>query len=103
MSSASSTVMESAVLPFGSFDWFKRQLVPTRLREIRTAIMVAGAVLCVIISMALQLPELVELLFSPSALAPLFYFTNSLMVIRNCAFPGWQSRCFSECGCRAFL
>src|SRR6266545_1684952 len=58
MSSASSTVMESAVLPFGSFDWFKRQLVPTRLREIRTAIMVAGAVLCVIISMALQVPEL---------------------------------------------
>jgi uncharacterized membrane protein YccC len=58
MSSASSTVMESAVLPFGSFDWFKRQLVPTRLREIRTAIMVGGAVLCVIISMALQVPEL---------------------------------------------
>jgi uncharacterized membrane protein YccC len=58
MSSTSSTVMESAVLPFGSFEWFKRQLVPTRLREIRTAIMVGGAVLCVIISMTLQVPEL---------------------------------------------
>jgi uncharacterized membrane protein YccC len=58
MSSTSSTVMESAVLPFGSFEWFKRQLVPTRLREIRTATMVGGAVLCVIISMTLQVPEL---------------------------------------------
>ena len=25
------------------------------------------------------------------------------MVIPNCAFPEWRSRCFSECGCRAFL
>jgi uncharacterized membrane protein YccC len=38
--------------------WLKRELAPTRLREIRTAILVAGVVLCVIISMALQVPEL---------------------------------------------
>jgi uncharacterized membrane protein YccC len=38
--------------------WLKRELAPTRLREIRTAIMVGGTVLCVIISMALQVPEL---------------------------------------------
>ena len=38
--------------------WLKRELAPTRAREIRTAIIVGGAVLCVIISMALQVPEL---------------------------------------------
>jgi uncharacterized membrane protein YccC len=38
--------------------WLKRELAPTSARKIRTAIMVAGAVLCVILSMALQVPEL---------------------------------------------
>src|SRR6266446_3220245 len=38
--------------------WLKRELAPKHARKIRTAIMVAGAVLCVIISMALQVPEL---------------------------------------------
>ena len=38
--------------------WLRRELAPTRARKIRTAIMVGGAVLCVIISMALQVPEL---------------------------------------------
>jgi len=38
--------------------WLKSELAPTRAREIRTAIIVAGAVLCVIISMTLQVPEL---------------------------------------------
>jgi uncharacterized membrane protein YccC len=38
--------------------WLKRELAPTSARKIRTAIIVAGAVLCVIISMALQVPEL---------------------------------------------
>jgi len=38
--------------------WLKRELVPTRAREIRTAIIISGAVLCVMISMALQVPEL---------------------------------------------
>src|SRR6266481_4910726 len=38
--------------------WFRRELAPTRARKIRTAIIVAGAVLCVIISMALQVPQL---------------------------------------------
>lgn len=46
--------------PAGSdwFTWLKRELAPTRLRKIRTAIMASGVVLCVIISMALQVPEL---------------------------------------------
>jgi uncharacterized membrane protein YccC len=38
--------------------WIKRELAPTRAREIRTAIIVSGVVLCVIVSMALQVPEL---------------------------------------------
>jgi uncharacterized membrane protein YccC len=58
MSAISATASEPAFLPFGSLPWFKRELVPTHLREVRTAIMVGGAVLCVIISMALQVPEL---------------------------------------------
>jgi uncharacterized membrane protein YccC len=42
-------------------DWLgglKRELAPTSARKIRTAIIVAGAVLCVIISMTLQVPQL---------------------------------------------
>jgi len=58
MSAISASPVEPAILPFGSFAWFKRELAPTRLRKIRTAIMVGGVVLCVIISMALQVPEL---------------------------------------------
>jgi uncharacterized membrane protein YccC len=38
--------------------WLKRELAPTRTREIRTVILIAGVVVCMIISMALQVPEL---------------------------------------------
>src|SRR5882724_3396348 len=38
--------------------WLRHELAPTRARKIRTAIMIGGAVLCVIISMTLQVPEL---------------------------------------------
>jgi uncharacterized membrane protein YccC len=58
MSAISASAVEPAILPFGSFAWFKRELAPTRSRKIRTAIMVGGTVLCVIISMAIQVPEL---------------------------------------------
>jgi uncharacterized membrane protein YccC len=58
MSAISASAVEPAILPFASFAWFKRELAPTRVRKIRTAIMVGGVVLCVIISMALQVPEL---------------------------------------------
>jgi len=79
--------------------WLKRELAPTRARKIRTAIIVAGAALCVIISMALQVPEL-----ATSAYMVFFISKeNKLLTIRNCAFPEWQSRCFSECGCPALL
>ena len=53
------------LLPFGSLEWFKRELAPTPERARRTAIMVAAAVLCVIISMTLQVPELSVTAYMP--------------------------------------
>jgi uncharacterized membrane protein YccC len=42
----------------GWIEWLKRELAPSHERKVRTAILVCGAVLCVIISMTLQVPEL---------------------------------------------
>ena len=127
MSAISATAPEPAFLPFASLAWFKRQLAPTPERARRTAIMVGAAVLCVIISMTLQVPELSVTAYMPFFVSKeskhlttitgllgfigadhrhwrvLSYFTSSPMVIPNCAFPEWRSRCFLECGCRAFL
>src|SRR5215813_5031538 len=58
MSAIAAASSQPAFLPFGSLAWLKHELAPTRTRKIRTAIIVAGTVLCVIISMALQVPEL---------------------------------------------
>jgi uncharacterized membrane protein YccC len=44
--------------PLGWIEWLKRELAPSHERKVRTAILVCGAVLCVIISMTLQVPEL---------------------------------------------
>src|SRR4029077_5799973 len=57
--------VEPAVIRFGSLEWFKRELAPTPARARRTAIMVAAAVLCVIISMTLQVPELSVTAYMP--------------------------------------
>src|SRR6266403_1723444 len=54
----SATFVEARPIDSDWLGWLKRELAPTHLREIRTAIIVAGAVLCVIISMALHVPEL---------------------------------------------
>jgi len=54
----SATFIEAQPSDSGWFAWIKRELAPTREREVRTAILVVGVVLCVIISMALQVPEL---------------------------------------------
>src|SRR6476661_8702170 len=54
----SETFVEARPLDSDWLGWLKRELAPTRRREIRTAIIVSSAVLCVIISMALQVPEL---------------------------------------------
>src|SRR5437016_13798693 len=65
MSAISASLVEPAILPFGSLEWFKRELAPTPARARRTAIMVAAAVLCVIISMTLQVPELSVTAYMP--------------------------------------
>src|SRR5207248_8137794 len=65
MSAISASPVEPAILPFASLEWFKRELAPTPARARRTAIMVAAAVLCVIISMTLQVPELSVTAYMP--------------------------------------
>src|SRR6187551_702208 len=65
MSAISATAPEPDFLPFASLAWFKRQLAPTPERARRTGIMVAAAVLCVIISMTLQVPELSVTAYMP--------------------------------------
>ena len=65
MSAISATAPEPVFLPFASLGWFKRELAPTPERARRTAIMVAAAVLCVIISMTLQVPELSVTAYMP--------------------------------------
>jgi uncharacterized membrane protein YccC len=42
----------------GWLGWLRRELAPSHERKVRTLILICGAVLCVIISMALQVPEL---------------------------------------------
>ena len=54
----SATFLEARPNDSDWIGWLKRELAPTRAREIRTAIIVGGVVLCVIISMTLQVPEL---------------------------------------------
>src|SRR5258707_13426316 len=54
----SATFVEARPIDSDWLGWLKRELAPAHLREIRTVIMVAGAALCVVISMALQVPEL---------------------------------------------
>src|SRR5256712_1089253 len=54
----SATFVEARPIDSDCVGWLQRELAPTSARQIRTAIMVGGAVLCVIISMALQVPEL---------------------------------------------
>jgi hypothetical protein len=54
----SATFVEAPPIDSDWTGWLKHELAPTSTRKIRTAIIVAGAVLCVIISMALQVPQL---------------------------------------------
>src|SRR5580765_8684823 len=65
MSAITASAVEPSILPFGSLEWFKRELAPTPVRVRRTAIMVGAAVLCVIISMTLQVPELSVTAYMP--------------------------------------
>src|SRR2546421_11293522 len=54
----SATFVEARPIDSDWLGWLKRELAPTSARNPRTAIIVAGAVLCVIISMTLQVPQL---------------------------------------------
>src|SRR4030095_11110721 len=65
MSAITASAVEPPILPFGSLEWFKCQFAPTPNRARRTGIMVAAAVLCVIISMTLQVPELSVTAYMP--------------------------------------
>jgi hypothetical protein len=65
MSAITASAVEQPIVPFASLEWFKRQLASTPDRARRTAIMVGAAVLCVIISMTLQVPELSVTAYMP--------------------------------------
>jgi len=52
------TSADTRPVRFGWLDWLRRELAPSRERKVRTLILVCGSVLCVIISMALQVPQL---------------------------------------------
>jgi uncharacterized membrane protein YccC len=54
----SATFLEARPSDSNWVGWLKHELAPTPARKIRTAILIAGTVLCVIISMALQVPQL---------------------------------------------
>src|SRR5246500_4046067 len=78
MSAISASPVEPAILPFGSLEWFKREWPPPPTRARRTAIMVAAAVLCVIISMTLQVPELSVTAYMPFFLSKESKFLTTL-------------------------
>ena len=52
------TFLEARPIDSNWVGWLKHELAPTRARKIRTAIIIGGVALCVIISMVLQVPEL---------------------------------------------
>src|SRR3954471_17559810 len=54
----SATFVEARPVDSDWLGWLKRELAPSSALNIRTAIIVAGAALCVIISMTLQVPQL---------------------------------------------
>src|ERR1043166_1819569 len=56
MSATSTSFGTHPVLP-GWLDWLRRELAPSHERRVRTLILVCGAILCVIIAMTLQVPQ----------------------------------------------
>jgi hypothetical protein len=122
----SATFLEARPSDSDWIGWLKRELAPTRTRKIRTAILVGGSVLCVIISMALQVPELsvtAYMCFFVSketkhltTLTGLLGFIGATVGIAGTLLlykftyghpelriPGMAIALFSECICPAFL
>ena len=54
----SATFLDARPAHLGWLDWLRHELAPSHDRKVRTLILICGAVFCVIISMALQVPEL---------------------------------------------
>ena len=54
----STAFIDARPAPLGWLDWLRRELAPSHERKLRTLILTCGAVLCVILSMALQVPQL---------------------------------------------
>ena len=52
------TIANTRRIEPGWIDWLRRELAPSHERKVRTLILVFGVVLCVIFSMALQVPQL---------------------------------------------
>src|SRR5207244_13162755 len=73
--SMSETFLEARPRDSDWIGWLRHELAPTRGREIRTAIIVAGAVLCVIISIALKVPQLAYSNFI------VFFYSTDIQII----------------------
>src|SRR5258705_11113284 len=54
----STAFIDARPAPFGWLDWLRRELAPSHDRKVRTLILIGGTVLCVTISMTLQVPQL---------------------------------------------
>src|SRR5260221_1159558 len=54
----SAVFTDALPIHLGWVDWLRRELAPSHDRKVRTLILVCGTVFCVIISMALQVPQL---------------------------------------------
>ena len=54
----SAAFIDARPAPLGWLDWLRREMAPSRERKVRTLILTCGSVLCVILSMALQVPQL---------------------------------------------
>src|SRR5262245_11484897 len=52
------TVLNTPAAHLRWLDWLRRELAPSHDSKVRTLILTCGAVLCVIISMTLQVPQL---------------------------------------------
>ena len=53
----SAALSEAQPASLGWLEWLRRELAPSHQRKVRTLILTFGVVLCVIISMSLQVPE----------------------------------------------
>jgi Fusaric acid resistance protein family len=79
----SATLVEAPPPDSEWIGWLRHELAPTRARKIRTAIMVSGTVLCVIISMTLQVPQL-----ATSAYMVFFASKESKLLTKNTGVGG---------------